>query len=213
DGTQIALDIEDLLSSSDIVATHLDDLDALLKANAKPLELVREARSRPEPDGIGRMSGLLTGIFCPSLDNALQIHYRVLAMRRMAATALANRLYELDHGRRPITLEELVPTYLSAVPVDPFAADERVLGYAPHNTLPVLYSVNVDGVDEGGAFAMSKSNTVIWREKDLPFFLDGGRPRRKPRLMGTPHSQPATSRPTSTQAVNDDQDMERGERQ
>ncbi|MFH1745907.1 MAG: hypothetical protein ABIG44_02570, partial [Planctomycetota bacterium] len=47
DGTQIALDIEDLLSSSDIVATHLDDLDALLKANAKPLELVREARSRP----------------------------------------------------------------------------------------------------------------------------------------------------------------------
>jgi len=39
------------------------------------------------------------------------------------------RLYYLDHGRWPDRLDELVPTYLPALPADPFHDDGRPLGY------------------------------------------------------------------------------------
>ena len=134
-------------------------------------------------------------------------------MHRMAATALAIRLYELDHGRRPVALEELVPEYLPAVPLDLFAADGRAIGYAPANAPPVLYSVNVDGVDDGGSFALTTWGSVDREAKDLPFFLDGGRPRSVPRAMRVPGSTAPATQPASTQAVEDDQDVERGQGQ
>ena len=50
-------------------------------------------------------------------------HYKGKADGRLAATALALRLYAADHGGRyPGTLDELVPEYLPAVPLDPLAA-------------------------------------------------------------------------------------------
>jgi len=99
-----------------------------------------------------------------------------LAERRMAATALAIRLYELDYGRRPERLAELVPDYLPSVPGDPFAAADRPIGYVPHAPRPVLYSVNIDGVDEGGRYVLYSAGRVERDAADLPFFLNGDRP-------------------------------------
>lgn len=62
--------------------------------------------------------------------------YRSIAMRRMAATAIAIRLYQLDHeGQRPAALDALVPDYLPAVPVDPYVGD-RPIGYKPEGVVP-----------------------------------------------------------------------------
>ena len=98
--------------------------------------------------------------------------------RRIAAVALAVRLYRADHaGRWPESLGELVPTYLPAVPIDPFAAGGRPLRYlrdtpgwdippalaaaessyipppgtGPFLGGPVVYSVGQDGIDDGGS--------------------------------------------------------------
>ena len=95
----------------------------------------------------------------------------------MAATALAIRLYQLDHGRRPTTLADLVPAYLPAVPLDPFAADGRTVSYLPDAPTPILYCVGLDGVDDGGEYVLKKSGAVDGDLKDQPFFLDGDRPR------------------------------------
>jgi hypothetical protein len=67
----------------------------------------------------------------------------------MAAVLLALRLYQFDHdGRLPRKLEELSPAYLPAVPIDPFAADGRSLGWLPDAAPPRVYSVGQNGTDE-----------------------------------------------------------------
>ena len=78
-------------------------------------------------------------------------HFRLLAARRGAAIALAIRLYALDHDHQlPPRLQDLVPTYLPALPADPFRADGKTFTYHPELTPPRLYSVGVNGVDDGG---------------------------------------------------------------
>jgi len=137
---------------------------------------------------IERTAHLLSWNLLPSLDVSIRFHFQALAARRMAATAVAIRLYELDHGGRPISLEELVPDYLSSVPADPFAADGRSLGYRPDAPKPVLYSVGVDGKDDGGEYEVIATGLVTSDALDLVFFLDGDRPWPIPASLAT---QPA----------------------
>ncbi|MBU0639817.1 MAG: hypothetical protein KKB50_13195 [Planctomycetes bacterium] len=140
-----------------------------------------------------RLARMLSTILQPSLTRIAVLHFRALAERRLAATALAIRLYELDHGERPATLAELVPDYLPAVRADPFAADGRPLAYLTEAPQPILYSIGTDGADDGGAYALTDSGGVAWDERDMPFFLDRERPYETPSF---PSTQPA-----STQAV------------
>ena len=118
------------------------------------------------------------------------LHYRTLAYRRMAAVALAIRLFEADYGGPPIELSELVPAYLQALPADPFSADGRTFGYLPDTPPPRLYSVNRDGIDDGGEFSaatpQSRANLDLL---DLPFFLTRDFPRTLPQLPMPPSSQ------------------------
>ena len=82
----------------------------------------------------------ISAILGPSHKRSAQLHLRSLAVRRMAAIALAIRLYQLEHGRRPKTLDELVPAYLDAVPLDPFAPDNRtVIGKGQNATGDCLF--------------------------------------------------------------------------
>jgi hypothetical protein len=110
----------------------------------------------------------------PRLFEAVfRMQYRSLASRRLAAVALAIRLYRADHrGMWPRSLSDLVPTYLAAVPADPLAGDNRPLSYlrdAPASSFeagvlsmagvsggpfaagPLIYSVGTDGTDDGGS--------------------------------------------------------------
>jgi hypothetical protein len=67
----------------------------------------------------------LLGIYHSLNVGTLQSYFKILERRRKAAVALAMRLFELDHGRRPTSLDELTPDILSRVPLDPFAKMER----------------------------------------------------------------------------------------
>jgi len=64
----------------------------------------------------------------------------MLSLRRMR--------YRLATGNLPDTLADLVPTYLDAVPEDPF--DGRTLRYEKLETGFVVYSVGEDKRDDGG---------------------------------------------------------------
>ncbi len=123
-----------------------------------------------------RTAHVLGTMLLPSFERVLDLHFREIGERRLAATALAIRLYEIDHGHRPPTLAELVPAYLPAVPLDPFVADGRTVGYLPDAPQPILYCVGLDGVDDGGEYALRSSGSVDGNLKDQPFFLDGDRP-------------------------------------
>lgn len=111
-----------------------------------------------------------------SIERFTYWHFGMLPMTRMAATALAIRLYELDRGSRPATLADLVPEYLTEVPRDPLADGDRPIAYTPDGPSPMLYSVGRDGVDDGGAHHFYPGGKVHRNSLDMPFFLDGKRP-------------------------------------
>ena len=104
------------------------------------------------------------------------IHFLYLAQRRMAAVALAIRLYEVDHGRRPGALAELAPDYLDAVPPDPMSTAGASFRYLPDAETPILYSVGENGVDDGGLVWDEKRNNYDRYRRDLVFLLDGKLP-------------------------------------
>ncbi len=67
----------------------------------------------------------------------------------LLVTALALQAYRQGHKAYPATLTALVPVYLKAVPVDPFALFGP-LGYKRIGAKYVLYSVGPDSRDDGG---------------------------------------------------------------
>jgi hypothetical protein len=67
---------------------------------------------------------------------------------RCAAVALAAEQFRRANGRWPTTLGELVSQHLTVVPSDPFDLQPLKLAARPDGI--VIYSVGVDGKDDGG---------------------------------------------------------------
>jgi len=140
-----------------------------------------------------------------SIHRSFVLHFRHLAMRRMAGIALAIRLFQIDHGLRPQSLGQLVPDYLDAVPADPFGDGARAIGYLPDAVPPILYSIGDDGVDDGGRFALRNNGDVNMNVLDIVYFLDGNRPM--PKAAGT---QPATTSQSETSEDGDNVEHQGG---
>ncbi len=110
----------------------------------------------------------------------LTLHFRLVAQRRMAAIALAMRLYEIDHHRRPAKLTELVPKYLPAIPVDPFSPASQPIGYRPDLPRPILYCASLEGADYYKTCTTLPAETdglESWEKYGTLFFLNGDRPK------------------------------------
>jgi len=104
-----------------------------------------------------RLEGLtfarpITTLLVPSLEGAFEIHHNAIAKRRMSGTAVAVRMYQIDQGRRPEKLQDLVPKYLPKVPQDPMDEPGNSIRYIDDPDTPRLYSVGKNGLDENGVF-------------------------------------------------------------
>ena len=141
---------------------------------------------------------VLARLMMPSLDRAVQTDFRSMTDRRLAGTALAIRLYALDHGGKlPETLSALLPKYLPAVPLDPLAAGKPI-GYIADPGRPIVYSVGENGADDGGSDKPMRPgmiNTGRWQQMDAVFDLTR-QPRSEPQELddgvGGLSTQPAT---------------------
>ncbi len=92
---------------------------------------------------------LFLSILLPALSRVSHKDYEIVAQRRLAVLAIAIRRYSLDHqGKLPGKLEDLVPTYLEAVPIDPMSG--QFVKYIADGNDPRVYSVGEDGHDDGG---------------------------------------------------------------
>jgi hypothetical protein len=100
-------------------------------------------------------------LLLPALSRVVEAFDRYQAVLRCALVALALERYRLANGRWPDTLEALSPVYLSKVPADPFSSG--TLRYLRLKKNVVVYSVGVDGVDDGGAidWTSTKSGTDL----------------------------------------------------
>jgi hypothetical protein len=88
-------------------------------------------------------------LFLPSAAKLAAAEQRRLAYQRSAVVALAAERYRLARGQYPATPDELVKAgLLKAVPADPY--DGKTIRFAKSDGGLVVYSVGVDGTDNGG---------------------------------------------------------------
>jgi hypothetical protein len=112
---------------------------------------------------IGSFVGLPLGTDSTSADLLRQAKCRLLQ------ADLALRMYRHDNGRWPDSLDELLPAYLSAVPLDSYDLyPDQPLRYRREGDGFVLYSAGQDGVDNGGRFR----NTREYLGKEGGYDLD-----------------------------------------
>ena len=116
-----------------------DDSAKLLKARDRVESELLEVR---ETQMFTRMN--LTGI--PTL---VTLHVCCLAEIRAARIAIAAERYHLANGELPATLDQLVPTYISELPLDPF--DQSPMKRMRRDNGLVIYSVGGDAEDDGGS--------------------------------------------------------------
>ena len=91
---------------------------------------------------------LLTRSVTPGFEELVTLHIKDLAGLRAARTAVAVERYRLATGNLLGSLDELVPAYMEAAPVDLF--DGKPLRYKKLEKGYVVYSVGADRADDGG---------------------------------------------------------------
>jgi hypothetical protein len=188
-------------STGDTVPLKLPGPAILLQArehiqfiNTHIAQAVRSDYSPPReyPEFVGdcgrlrEMSRWLNFMMTPALKRAYILHFRAMSVQQMAAVALAIRLYECDHGRRPAALAELCPKYLPAVPADPFDPAGKEIRYLPNAKHPMLYVVGQERKDHQGRFAANSVKSVNMDVLDMPFFLNADREQACLERFGEP---------------------------
>jgi hypothetical protein len=167
-----------------VLARQTTALAAAADAADLPAFVARVPAAPPH----GPLTALAAAALSPS-PRAAESHYQAVARRRLAAAALAARLYALDQdGQLPATLDDLVPKYLPHVPADPLAAGGKPISYIPTGPRPRVYSVGPNGVDDGGrAEDPTASRAQNRLHSDLVIDLT-----RQPRETRTPEDEKAT---------------------
>lgn len=117
----------------------VDQIDQALADVDRPAG--RRAATIPADDGLARLLGA-------SMMRINETTDRILLDRHVAAISLAMALYRADHdGHWPDQLEQLVPNYLAALPVDPSSPTGAPPRYERLNDgqRPMVRSVGPDG--------------------------------------------------------------------
>ena len=94
--------------------------------------------------------------------------YSTLAVRRLAAGLLALRVFEMENGQPAQSLDELVPEYLPAVPIDPCDPAGGPIRAELTEAGPRLYSLGINGLDDGGTLPLPDPQDA---PADLVLFL------------------------------------------
>jgi len=95
-----------------------------------------------------------------------QSYARTRAELRCTVAALAAERFRLAHGTWPIALDDLMPQFLAAIPLDPY--DGQPLKLRRYDEGIVIYSVGPDGKDDGGKIDRTLS---YWEPQDFGFRL------------------------------------------
>lgn len=177
-----------------------DALDAAARSNDTSFAIAsRSGRSGPsEANADLFVHGPLGGEM-GHLNRVYTLHLRTVAARHLAAAVLAVRLYELERGRLPTSLESLVPEYLPAVPVDVLTATRGPIRYDPVQR--IVYSINLNNRDDGGraplAYGANTRESVPPGNDDIAYPLYRvTSPVRS--ASSTPATRPTTPPPPET---------------
>ncbi|MEI6217645.1 MAG: hypothetical protein WCP86_01975 [bacterium] len=118
------------------------------------------------PNGVGKR---LIEQMKPAMLKISELQTREATSLAGIRLCLSLRSYEIDHGRIPDSLSDLVPDYIDSVPADPY--DGKPMRYAPEKR--ILYSIGSDLKDSGGSTncpsSTSTSRHTRWQTADAVF--------------------------------------------
>ncbi|UCD48824.1 MAG: hypothetical protein JSW27_14965 [Phycisphaerales bacterium] len=161
----LGLHDRDMLSYLNLMQDYIDVADLPPGRRLAQAEALDQAWLGP------KRPGLLTRILMPALLRISQLDIRRVADERVVRTALAIERYRLAEDVMPLALSDLVPTYLEAVPQDPF--DGKDLKYRLRERGYVVYSIGDDGSDNGGTTRDERKRNAegqtIW---DVTFIVE-----------------------------------------
>lgn len=124
-------------------------------------------------DANGSGIGLISALLFPALSACSEKAAQADAGRGLARLGLAAARYRVEMDACPKTLEELTPTFIAAVPPDPF--DGKPLRMVRKDGAIIFYSIGSDMKDDGGA---------PWDDRlksgDLTFRLGPASPKSPP---------------------------------
>jgi hypothetical protein len=151
----------------DLADSLIDRQKPLLLATMGPST---EVQSHVYQGGVSLMA--VAGDELAMLANARHDTYKHLARRRLTGTALAARIYAIEHNEQlPATLEVLVPDLLPSVPLDPLAKQVTPLGYDASRGL--IWSTGDDGEDHQGLAATDEMTYGQRQQTDIVVRLRG----------------------------------------
>jgi hypothetical protein len=134
------------------------ELKALRAKTGDPAKLAAALLLATDPPkALGSMIGdVLVCLLVPAVRKVQSAWDRTEQQQHNLHLVFALAAYRGDHGRYPAKLSELAPKYLAQVPDDLFSG--KALIYQPVEGGYLLYSVGVNGRDEGGR----------WQDDDPP---------------------------------------------
>jgi hypothetical protein len=132
---------------------ELDKIEEAIKAVKKeasePAALARLLMDGPPDKAVAKtMSDILVSLLLPAVRKVQSAHDRSEQIQRNLRVAFALAAYHKDNDRYPVKLDDLAPKYVAAVPGDIFSG--KALIYKPEEKGYLVYSVGVNGKDEGG---------------------------------------------------------------
>ncbi len=83
------------------------------------------------------------------------------ARRSQLKTVLALEAYRREHERYPESLSQLVPTFMAAIPDDPFALLPAPLRYRSDGTHATIWSIGRNQIDDAGSIDYSQDYGYI----------------------------------------------------
>jgi RNA polymerase sigma factor (sigma-70 family) len=130
-----------------------DDVKRLEQESGSIMDLIEDLRQKKgtKAEWSKRLTGCLIGFYLQDLEHVRIPADRAEQTSRNQQLAFALVAYHAVRGSYPKDLKELAPEYLAWIPDDIFCAKE--LHYQASKDEFLLYSVGVNGIDEGGRTA------------------------------------------------------------
>jgi hypothetical protein len=95
---------------------------------------------------------------------------RIVSWIESIRAAIAAERFRNAHGAYPKSWSDFVPAWLPAIPKDPFSGGDQIYLIGPDGR-PVIYSVGVNGVDDGGTPRRNReAGDEVWRYSLPPGF-------------------------------------------
>jgi hypothetical protein len=127
-------------------AVQLRYMNRIVEYAKRPL-IEQPALFKQADEEVKRLPGLAR-MLCPAASKVAEAFHRDQALLECTILLVAAERYRRARGHWPETVNELVPAFATAVPADPFDGKPLRLVRRPDGL--VVYSVGVDGVDNGG---------------------------------------------------------------